>query len=295
MVSYIAAGERPVMGNGPLGTKHNSPVIDSGTLARSKSPAAAKRSRRRRNTAGAVTVSKGYVIVGSSVKGLLPDRTWEQARNRIDDLFQKAGGLQTVYVRTIKHLPYLNLSDSVVECYFNAIQATVGFRINVYNAVNASGHKIPELKSLARRFNQPDYYTVSVGRSFTVKSIFNVPPYRPRLVCITYGVISMTNAFSGSRGFFVKKKTNTTLATLGSAPQKEQLSFGITLGNLIAHELRHQLAFSKTGLALDHSGSGLGMDGADFSNPTIQFSPLDRGNIASNFKKLRLAQNAYTS
>lgn len=283
---------------GPLGTEHNSPVIDSGTLSRSTSPSPgplslgspATQSKRRRVGAGATTAPKGYVIVDKSVKGLLPNRTWEQARTRINELFRNAGGLQAVYVRTIKDLPQLNLTDGVVECYLNSSQASSGFRINVYNPLNALGHKIFALRSLAKRFNQPEHYSVDAGRSFTVKGIFQVPPFMPQLVCITYGVIAVTTAFSVWSGLLVKR-TKTTLATIGSAPQAEQLSFGITLGNLIAHELRHQLALSKTGLALGHSGSGLGMDGADFNNPKIRFSDEDA--IRANLAKLRLVQNEY--
>jgi len=182
------------------------------------------------------------------------------------------------------------LTDGVVECYLNPSQASFGFRINVYNQLNSLSHRFSALRSLAKKFNQPSHYSIDAGRSYTVKGIFQAPPFLPHLVCITYGVIAVTTAFSVWNGL-LKKRTNATLATIGAASQAEQLSFGIALGNVIAHELRHQLGLSKTGVALGHTGSGLGMDGADFANPNIRFSDGDaiRGNLA----KLRQIQNKY--
>ncbi len=292
------------MGNnrkrGPSGTKHNSPVIDSGTLSRSTSPSRqplglvspATPSKNRRVGWKSTIAPKGYVIVDNSVKNQLSNRTWEYAKNRINDLFQKAGGLEAVYVKTSKDLPYLNLTDGVVKCHLNSNLASNGFRINVYNPLNGSGHKLPAMKSLAGKFNHPEHYGVDVGRSYTVKGIFQIPPYIPQLVCITYGVISMKRAFTVWSGLLVKN-TKTTLATISRASQAEQLSFGIALGNLIAHELRHQLGLSKTGQGLlpIHTGSGLGMDGADFNNPKIRFT--DEAAILASLAKLRIVQNKY--
>lgn len=277
-----------------LATDYNSPAKASGRFSRStllprqpvgKNLHAIKRRKRQVGARAAAAKPKGYVIVDKSVRGLLPNQTWEQARKRIDALFQKAGELRAVYVGSIKELPQLNLTDGVVECYENTIQASFGFRINVYNQLITKGHTISALKSRARIFNQPGNYSVEGGRAYTIKSIFQVPPppFLPQLVCITYGVVPVNMAFAlwGSL----------TLATIGRASKAEQESIGISLGNLIAHELRHQLALSETGVALGHSESGLGKDGADYKDPKNDFS--DEKTIKANLEKLRSVQNKY--
>lgn len=240
-----------------------------------------------------MAVPKGYVIVNNRVKSILPDRTWDQAKTRINELYQNAGGLQVVYCSTIKDILRLKLTDGIVECFLDAKAASSGFRLNVYNQLNALNHKIVGFKSLAKTFNQPSNYSVGgAGRAYTIKGIFQVPPSMPQLVCITYGVIAIDVAFAQWSGIVVKRK-NTTLATIKSAPHVEQMDFGTTLGNLIAHELRHQLGLSKKGLGIDpiHTGTGLGMDSAIFSNPKIRFS--DEHAIRSNLTKLRQAENKY--
>lgn len=281
-----------------LGTENNSPVIDTGTLSKStmRSPVPlgmsshTTRSKKRAQGNKAKTGPKGYVIV-NNIKNMLPNQTWEQARTRINELFRNAGGLQVVYVKSTESLPQLNLTDGVIECYLDNSNATLGFKSNVSSRLNTLGGRLFELRSLAKKFNQHDHYSVkNAGRSYTVKGIFQESPYLPRLVCITYGVIVVTIAFAVWGGL-LEKKTKTTLATIGRAPLSEQLGFGIVLGNLIAHELRHQLSLSKTGVGLDHSGSGLGMDGADFKNSQIKFS--DEVEIKNNLTSLRRVQVNY--
>jgi hypothetical protein len=235
------------------------------------------------------------VIVDESIKGPIPNATWEQVRTRINELFRNAGGLQAIYVSTKKNLPQVNLTDGVVECFLDSIQASSGFRNHVSESLSNLGHKFLELRALAKTFDQPTHYSIDAGRSFTVKGTFQIPlpmPLMPQLVCITYGVVAVKSAFSVWSGLLVKK-TETTLETIRSAPQAEQLGFGITLGNLIAHELRHQLALSRTGQGMVplHSGSGLGADGADFNNPSIKFS--DDETIRASIARLQLVQSQF--
>jgi hypothetical protein len=110
----------------------------------------------------------------------------------------------------------------------------------------------------------------------------------PLLVCISYGVISLDVAFNEWSGYFGERKT---ITSLRSASQDEQMSFGITLGNLIAHELRHQFAISMTGGGLGHSEHGLGMDEANFKDPKIRFT--DSPSIIRELHKLQQIQDQY--
>jgi hypothetical protein len=245
---------------------------------------------KRRCGGGSKTPPKGYVIVEGGVRSLLPERTWEQANARINELFQDAGKLLASYVKSIQDLPQLNLIDAVVECYLDPPAASDGFRRTVYNKLIALGRDIPELSSLAKRFNRPEYYSVDTGRSFTVKGVFPVPPSKPKLVCFMYAVIAVTQVFSLWSGLIGDGK-KITLATLKNAPQAEQVSFGITLGNAIAHELRHQLALSKTGLGLDDSATGLGKAGADIRDPKSKFT--DKDVILANLAALRRVQHEH--
>jgi hypothetical protein len=285
---------------GALGLEDNPPVVDSGTLALTPTPVPGpdgmetpvRFTRNTRLKRGGTTTPKGYVIVDNSLKDQLSDLTWMHVNTRINQLFRNAGGLQAVFVKTSSEVPQPNFTDGVVGCYLNSAQATGGFRNNVYNQLVLLGREISPLSDLAKVFNQTSHYKVDAGRSYTVKGIFNVPPYRPRIVCITYGVVSVDRAFAVWRGILVKK-TQTTMSTIKDAPQKERISFGVTLGNLIAHELRHQLALSKTGVALGHTNSGLGADGAAFDNPNIKFS--DEDVILANIAKLQRIQSEYSS
>jgi hypothetical protein len=281
-------------GRGSLGVGYNSPTIDSGTLSRSSSPLPGSQNvesftTKQIGVKAKAFSPKGYVIVSQQTRSLLSNQSWEQARIQINKVFNKAGGLQAIFVNTFDKIPQLNLTDGVVECYEDASQATVGFRTNVSKQLVEFARKIVALWHLNKKFNNPDHYSVTLGRSYTVKGLFEVPICSlPQIACITYGVIAMKPVFNMWRGLLrVKKKA--TFATIGSASQSEQSSFGIALGNLVAHELRHQLGFSKTGLALDHTGSGLGKDGADFCDHNIKFSDDER--IRKNLLKLHQFQN----
>lgn len=264
----------------PLGHGHNKPVATPGMNVRSSSrlrkPLCKGSSTRR--CARPIANPKGHIIVDKSVWGMLPDLTWGSARTRINELFRKAGGLQASYVKTLKDLPRLNLIDSVVECFWNKVQASWGFRFNVYNSLNRLSHKNRALKRLATIFNQPSHYSVSEGRSYAAKGIFVTPPLKPQLVCVTYGVIVVERVLNLWRGggslLNAKPLKPWTLKTIKSAPQAEQISLGVVLGNLIAHEIRHQmLGLSKTGSGIVpvHDPSGLGKDGANFWKPKIKF------------------------
>ena len=284
---------------GPLGTGTESPDIDSDTLVRARTPspgpsggtATLTRIHRRAAAKGA-TGATGYVVVARDLRGLLPERIWEKTRVRIDELFLKAGGLKAVVLGATSEIRSLELTDAVVECYLNTVQASFGFRLHVYNALNAGSRTIPGLRSLATRFNRPESYAIDTGRSYTVKHVFAIPPRVPELVCVAYGVIALGPAFAFWHGL-LGRTSATTLSTLGRAPEAEQLSFGIALGNLIAHEMRHQSGPSTTGVGLQptHTGSGLGRDGADFKDPKIRFSDEDA--IAKSLAGLRRTQNAF--
>jgi hypothetical protein len=286
---------------GPVGTGVNSPAIDSGTLARATNSSplplgsreAGSREAARKKTGGPKGgAPKGYIVAGRRVRRMLPTWTWDRARARIDELFRDAGGLKAVYVGTAQEAAHSGLTDAVVECFSDSRAASSGFRTAVYNRLTESGKTLARLRALAKKFDQPDHYSVDAGRSYTVKGVFIEAPYRPQLVCVSHGVISVTTAFGVWSGLLVKR-TNTTLATIGKASRTEQLELGTTLGNLIAHELRHQLGLSDNGQGITpvHTSSGLGQDGADFNNPKIKFTDSDA--ISRSIRKLRQTENDF--
>lgn len=201
----------------------------------------------------------GYLIQDQGVKALLPDLIWEKARTRTNEVFKDAGKLEASYVGEGQMPPKPQLIDAVVRIYLNSTQASVGFRVSVYNQLINLSHSVQALKALALNFNKPDNYKVDAGRSYILKKKF-----ASTLVCITDGAVSLAEAFKTWAGLGLSmKRTKATLDTIKTAQETEQLGFGIALGNLIAHEIRHQLARSSTGAGMGHSGSGLGMDGAD--------------------------------
>lgn len=273
---------------GSLGTRHNSPPIDLQTLCRAASPSPVKASKKRWCSA---INCHGYVIVEAACKAMLPTRAWEKVGTHIDELFRKAGSLKAVFLDSVGSLPRLNLTDSVIECCTDSKAARNKFRINVHNGLIAASSKVPALALRAEEFDEPERQKVDYGRSYTIKGALETQPLRRKLVCVTYGVVGVTEAFN----LWVYRRGGEkppSLASLSSAPEAQQLSFGVALGNLIAHELRHQLGAGKAGVALDHYISGLGMDEADFTDPEAKFT--DKDDIATSVSELGRIQIQYT-
>lgn len=234
--------------------------------------------------------SKGYIIADQGMKGQLPRATWEAARLRVNKLFQSAGGLTAVYTQSP---PRPGVMDGVVQVCGGKATAEFCFRRNVYNQLNALRGKFPNAGKLQQRFNQPSHYNVDVGRSYALKAMWQSSTSGPTLVVVTFGVVRLDSALACWTGL-LSGKPNTTPATIRSAPSTDQTSFGVVLGNLVAHELRHQLGPSSNGTGLGHSGSGLGKDGASFADPKIAFT--DISTILASVAKLRaLAQAARRS
>lgn len=284
-------------GAGALGTKTNRPKSDSGTLVvkRSSPPihagkrSTAKRTGRRAAAFSFRSIPKAFIIAGPQVKAVLPNEIWETAKQRVDVLFRNAGGLMATQIGSPNALPVLNLADGVVECHRDRKAASKSFKANVLNALGKFNRKYPELSTVDTNFRKPDYHSVNVGRSFAVKGIFQSPPFMPELVCVSFGVVSLTAIFPIWNGL-LKPRTKTTLQTIGRAPTSEQMGFAITLGNVIAHEIRHQLGLSRNGVGIlpVHTSTGVGSDEDDLKNPKIKFT--DEQEIGASLAKLQQVQ-----
>jgi len=284
-------------GAGLLGTKTNRPAIDPGTLVVKKSSPpihTGKRSTAMRTAGQAVAFSfgsmpKAFIIAGPLVKAVLPNGIWEKAKERVNGLFKNAGGLTATQIGSRHALPLLNLADGVVECHRDSKEASQSFKANVLYTLGKFSRKYPALQTVNTNFRKPDYHRVDVGRSFAVKEVFQSPPFMPELVCISFGVVSLNAAFHVWNGLLTPR-TRTTLQTIGKAPQSEQMGFAVTLGNVIAHEIRHQLGLSRTGVGIVpvHTRAGVGSDQDDLKNPKIKFT--DEKEIATSITKLQQAQ-----
>jgi hypothetical protein len=233
---------------------------------------------------------RGYIVAEQGMQSQLPNAAWTAARLRVNKLFQSLGGMAAVYVQT---LPRPRATDGVVQVCSSKADASFCFRMNVQNQLNALFETYPDARKLLRRFSQPSHYSVDAGRSYVLKTMWRFSVYRPTLVVATFGVVRLDSALAAWTGL-LSGKPKATAETVRNAGPAEQKRLGTVLGNLIAHELRHQLAPSKDGTGLRHSPTGLGKDGANFADPKIDFT--DGGAILASVAKLQaLEQEAYRS
>lgn len=261
-----------------------SPIVgalqDDETLASDILIARAPKSGKRAVKSHLTKTGKAYIVRDKKNWYSLPIEVRRAAKASIDKVF-RFGGLQVMRVYAINEgqVPSkLDFVDAVVRLYANNSSASWSLRYHAHNQVNQLSKRVPQLKSILMKLKATKY-KIDAGRSFTLKESYKVGNQK-RLICISESVIALREAFA-HWALWTKQPQNIKLSSIGKAKKKLQQIFGIALGKLIAHEIRHQLAQSSNGDGLVHAADGLGANSAPYWNPKIEFSSDDKRWILS--------------
>lgn len=189
----------------------------------------------------------------------------------------------------------LDLTDVVVRCYPDSVKAASELKrlVSAQLAQVVDRHGVKSLEK-ARTAMSAASFTVAQGRASTVKCKQRAES-KEVVICVTESVVALQEAFGmwviGLSLARVPIDPRITFASIAKAPTWIHTQFGASLGRLMAHEARHQLAHSDDPLfgGLGGAMDGLGEEGCSFWRG-LTFTSADRSVIEVSMRALSREQ-----